>query len=587
MNSIGFFGKVFLGLVVVILITAFGAYFAAIPIVSKSLEAEALDRVEQSSPRALERVRRAFDLATGELDASRLASEFTVKDRTRLTVVLPNGRVVFDSQEEERLLGDHSRRPEIVTPGKALVRYSTTQRRRLAYVARPVESGDAILAFARTAEPLDEDPARLNDLRRAIQSGALVAVLFSLLLAWVFARRVTRPINEIAGLVAEIGSQQTGRRVRLNRSDELGGLGLAVNTMADNLQSQNARIDRDRKEREAIFSALAAGLLAVDRDQNVLFINQQARQLLGGVEGIVKGKPLWELTRNTSMIAVIEECLESGERTSGETRMVSLEGEGVVELTAVPLASEAGGVRGCVLELDDVSELRRLEAMRRDFVSNVSHELKTPLTAMRGFIEAVLDDDEMPPKMQHSFLQKAHKNTGRLVAIVSDLLSLSRLESTGNELEFEPVELTELAQSVIDDLSDLADSRQSEIRLDDPGESVFARADGQALAMALSNLISNAIHYSPEGGEVLVRPRLRGSEVVVEVVDQGPGIPAHERERVFERFYRLDKARSRKLGGTGLGLAIVRHVMSAHHGRVELESELGRGSCFRLVLPKA
>jgi two-component system, OmpR family, phosphate regulon sensor histidine kinase PhoR len=323
----------------------------------------------------------------------------------------------------------------------------------------------------------------------------------------------------------------------------------------------------------------------VDRDQNVLFINQQARALLGDLPETVKGTPVWELTRSSALIDVISRCLGSETRVDGETRMGEGEGVRVVELTAVPMAGGGGVQRGCVLELRDVSDLRRLEAVRRDFVTNVSHELKTPLTAMRGYTEAILEDEDMPEATRRAFLEKAHRNTERLVAIVGDLLSLSRLESEEHELAFEQLDGTELAQAVVGDLHDLAQARHVRLAVEVSEVPLLVRADAQALSMALSNLITNAIQYSPEGGLVRVVLVRAEGELRFDVFDKGPGVPHHEQERIFERFYRLDKARSRKLGGTGLGLAIVRHVMAAHGGRVLLESEPGEGSRFSLCLP--
>jgi two-component system phosphate regulon sensor histidine kinase PhoR len=251
------------------------------------------------------------------------------------------------------------------------------------------------------------------------------------------------------------------------------------------------------------------------------------------------------------------------------------------------MARTARTKRGSVLELRDVTDLRRLEAVRRDFVSNVSHELKTPLTAMRGYLEAMIEDEEMPEGLRHSFVQKAHRNTERLAAIVGDLLSLSRLESEEHELAFEPLEVGELLEVVAEDLRDLADSRRQAVVCTTPDGPLEVDADAQALGMALNNLVSNALQYSPEGEEVHVTASVEGDQVRIDVVDRGPGIPHEEQERIFERFYRVDKARSRKLGGTGLGLSIVRHVMAAHGGRVELESEPGVGSRFSLLLARA
>ncbi len=583
MKPVGFFGRVFGGTVAVILITAFGVYFAALPTIERSLEREAEHRVELEAFWAAELCERSFDVASGTFDTSRFDAIADAELGSRFTLVAPEGRVLFDSQRPAASMDNHSLREEILAPGKAVTRFSRTVEKAMTYFALPVRVAGELRGYSRVSVPVEDRETRLADLRRAIEYGAMLAALVSLLLAWYFARRVTQPLSEISELVAELGKEPTARRLRVRSTDEVGRLASAVNDMADDLQSQVARVDRDRAERDAIFAALTAGLLAVDQEQRVLFINQQAREILGGIEGRVKGTPVLELSRNSALIDVIDRCLESESRVSGEARMSSSEGERTIEITAVPMDGEAGSRRGLVLEMSDVSELRRLEAVRRDFVSNVSHELKTPLTAMRGYTEAILEDSEMPVDMQRTFLEKANKNTERLVAIISDLLSLSRLESDESALAFEALEISALAREALDDLHDFAESRQMTLTLEVLENEPEVKADDQAVRMAISNLVSNAIRYSPEGGEVRVVLRADGDELRLDVIDQGQGIPLHERERVFERFYRLDKARSRKLGGTGLGLAIVRHVMSSHGGRVELESEVGKGSCFSLV----
>lgn len=585
MKSLGFFGRVFGGTVAVILITALGVYLAVLPTIKRSLELETEHRVELGAFWAAELCERSFGLETETFETSKFGAITESVAGARFTLVAPDGRVLFDSNRPAAEMDNHSSRAEIRAPGTAVTRYSRTVKKEMTYFALPVLVDDQLRGYARVSVPVKDRETRLADLRTAIQKGALLAALISLLLAWYFARRVTKPLSEISQLVSELVRNPTARRLRVRSMDEVGRLTNSVNDMADDLQKQLARVERDRAERDAIFSALEAGLLAVDREQRVLFINPQGRLLLGGLEGRLKGVPVWELTRNGALIEVIKRCLSLEDRVSGEACMAGNEGELIIEITAVPMRGDRGARPGCVLELRDVSELRRLEAVRRDFVTNVSHELKTPLTAMRGYTEALLEDDSMPLAMQRSFLEKANKNTERLVAIVGDLLSLSRLESEEHELAFEALETSDLVSEVFDDLHDLAESRKMKLTLEIVGDEPRVKADAQALRMAISNLVSNAILYSPDNAEVGVVIANQDGELRLDITDQGPGIPQHEQARVFERFYRLDKARSRKLGGTGLGLAIVRHVMSAHGGRVELTSEVGQGSCFSLFLP--
>lgn len=583
----GFFWKIFGGTVAVILITAFVVYLAALPTIASSLQQETEQRVQNEARLAAELCLSVLDADSGEFRLQGLERVVQGLGASRLTLIGKDGTVLLDSHEDPAAMDAHHTRPEVLRPGEPVTRYSRTLGKEMTYVALPLEVAGEVFGFSRVAVSVEAREDRVADLRGAIRRGALLAGLISLVLAGIFAGRVTRPLSEIAVLVGEIGSQQTTRRLDVRRDDELGRLAEAVNHMADDLQGQIARVERDRAEREAIFSAMADGLLAVDHQQNVLFVNRPARGLLNIQESRVKGRPVWELVRNADLVDVLERCLATAERASGQTRIQNDDGERLVELTAVPMAGTAGAHRGCVLELRDVTDLRRLEAVRRDFVSNVSHELKTPLTAMRGYLEAVLEDTEMPDSLRTSFVGKAHRNTERLAAIVGDLLSLSRLESEEHALAFEPLDVNELAEVVVGDLSDLAESRRQTVTLELPEEPPHVDADVQAIGMALSNLVSNALQYSPEGEDVLLRVHEENGEVRIEVSDRGPGIPKHEQERIFERFYRVDKARSRKLGGTGLGLAIVRHVMAAHQGRVELHSAPGAGSRFSLILPRS
>ncbi|MFT5291178.1 MAG: two-component system phosphate regulon sensor histidine kinase PhoR [Planctomycetota bacterium] len=581
-----FFWKILSASVAVILITAAGVYMAALPSIEDSLEGEAEQLVAGEAAWAQRLCESAFDRDSQTFDLRRLQRSGMEQVGSRFTLVLPDGAVAFDSDGDAAGMDNHAGREEIRSPGKAITRFSRTLKQEMTYFALPLEIAGELRGYCRVSIPVQDRESRLVGLRSAIRTGAFLAVLFALVLAGLFARRVARPLSEIAELVTLIGSSETTRRLQVKRGDEVGQVAQAVNTLADALQSKTTQVERDRAERVAILSALAGGLLAVDHEQRVLFINNIGRELLGGLDGSLKGQPVWELSRNGVLLDVIQRCLANHERTSGETVLEGEGGDRVLEIMAVTMDGADGEVRGCVLELRDVTDLRRLEAVRRDFVSNVSHELKTPLTAMRGYTEAILEDEDMPPELRRSFLEKACKNTERLTAIVSDLLSLSRLESDETDLVLEPMDPAELTQAVFQDLHDLAESRQTTLVLEEDDQGPRVQADPQALGMAISNLVSNAIQYSPENGVVRVVVSSDVTEVRLDVIDQGPGIPLHAQERIFERFYRIDKARSRKLGGTGLGLSIVRHAMSAQGGRVELESEHGHGCRFSLFLPR-
>ncbi len=584
MKIAGFFWKIFGGTVTVILITAFVVYLATLPTIGRNIQRNIETRVSNEARLASELCFQSLDQHTSSFDLGSLERLSKGLPDSRLTLIAADGEVLFDSRERPENMDNHKNRAEIMTTGKPVTRFSRTLLEDMVYVAYPIHVEGQINGYARVAVSADDREERTSELGQAIRNGAMLAILISFLLAIFFARRVTKPISEIAGLVTEIGAHNTKRRLEIRSDDELGRLAEAVNHMADELQGQISRVVRDRTEREAIFSAMSDGLLAVDTNQRVLFINKPARQLMGELPGQIKGTPVWELTRNRELLQVIEHCLESADRVVGETRIAGESGDHLVELVAVPMGASKGPHKGCVLELRDVTALRRLEAIRQDFVSNVSHELKTPLTAMRGYTESMLEDEDMPESVRKSFLEKAHLNTERLTAIVSDLLSLSRIQSDEHELSFEPLVLNELAQMVVQDMNDLAGSKHIRLELAPYEGDLSVDADAEALSMAISNLVSNAIRYSPQGETVRIAIRAELGEARIDVEDRGQGIPEDEQERVFERFYRIDKARSRKLGGTGLGLAIVKNVMATHGGRIELHSIPGEGSRFSLFL---
>jgi two-component system phosphate regulon sensor histidine kinase PhoR len=365
---------------------------------------------------------------------------------------------------------------------------------------------------------------------------------------------------------------------------ELAGLGRAVGEMAAQLRERFERIARDQSEIRAIVGAMVEGVLAIDAESRVVLLNAAGAELLGTTPDAARGKPVWEVTRLPEISELLARCLRTGGPAWVELRVAGEPRDRVLRLAASPLVDDRGPF-GAVVVLHDLTEMRRLEAVRRDFVVNVSHELKTPLTAMRGFLDAVLDDKDLPPELRARFLGRARDATDRLAAIVSDLLTLARVEADEGTARRTPLDLVELAAEVCAETADGAALRGARVTLSTPDEPVPVLGDHAELVAALGNLVDNAVAYGPDGGEVRVRISAAEGEAVAEVEDDGPGIPPHEQQRIWERFYRMDKSRSRELGGTGLGLSIVRNVASAHGGRVSLDSEVGRGSTFRIHLP--
>ncbi|MBM4110716.1 MAG: PAS domain-containing protein [Phycisphaerae bacterium] len=344
-----------------------------------------------------------------------------------------------------------------------------------------------------------------------------------------------------------------------------------------------SRLTVARDEVQNMLEALGNGLVALDREQRIRSANRIAEQLLG-LSGDYRGRLLQEVTRQPDLSRFVSEALAANEHLSAEIR---LDGPDplVVQVAGHPLPGRDGGL---LVVLDDITRLKRLESMRTDFAANVSHELRTPITNIKGYVETLQDIGYDDPQQVGRFIEIIHRNTHRLSMLVEDLLSLASLEQVDARtcLEFEEFELSQTLTAVHAELGDAARAKQVELSVS-CASTIRVVANRTLLHQAVANLVSNAIKYSPSGSRVDMVGRLGGASIEIAVVDNGPGIPAKHLPRIFERFYRVDKARSRELGGTGLGLALVKHIALAHGGSVDAQSAAGSGSRFTIRLPLA
>jgi two-component system phosphate regulon sensor histidine kinase PhoR len=372
-----------------------------------------------------------------------------------------------------------------------------------------------------------------------------------------------------------------GARIRVRRGDELGELARILNATAQQLQERLAENARDRARTEAILASMEDGVLAVDHEGGVLLANETLRRSLGLNDPV--GRHYVEVLRQREVGEILEEVLRTGERRAVEVGMRHR--SRVYALTGVPFPGAEGAPHGAVLTFHDVTERRRLEQVRRDFVANASHELRTPLTSIRGFVEALEDGAVDETATARRFLGKIHTHADRMSTLVEDLLELSRLESGERPPRWEQVQPAEIADDVVVSFEETA-ARKGTALARSGGGAPRVTTDADRLRRILENLVDNALKYTPAGGRVEVNdaPGLDGG-ALVEVRDDGPGIAAEHVPRIFERFYRVDKARSRELGGTGLGLAIVKHLAEGMGAGVEVVSELGKGTTFRVALP--
>jgi two-component system phosphate regulon sensor histidine kinase PhoR len=525
----------------------------------------------------LENVDPVVDAAAREVDA-------------RVTVVAPDGRVVADSAmsgpELERV-ENHGQRPEIVGALSGAVsraeRRSATVGTELLYAAVPVRSGGRVVGVARLSRGMGAIEAQARELWWSGAVALLFALAVTALLSVLLSASLARSLEGMMEAARQFAAGNLSARIRVRREDELGELARIINQSADQLQGRMAEIARDRRRTEAILSAMDDGLLAVDHHGTVVLANPSLLRALGLREPV--GHHYLEVLRQREVGALVEDVLRDGERREAEVEILHL--RRVFTITAVPFPGEEGAPPGVVLTFNDATERHRVERIRRDFVANASHELRTPLTSIRGFVEALEDGAVAQPETAQRFLGKIRTHADRMTTLVEDLLELSRLDSGDREPEWEEARPAEVAEAVAASFAGLAARKQVGLRHVDRG-APQVRTDPERLRRILENLVDNAVKYTPEGGhvEVTTSPDARGG-ARIEVADDGPGIAAEHQARVFERFYRVDKARSRELGGTGLGLSIVRHLAESLGASVSVESEPGKGSRFTVALPGA
>jgi two-component system phosphate regulon sensor histidine kinase PhoR len=582
------FGKVFgATALAVALALAVGSVLASRAL-SAAVDAQLERRMRSEAALLAQAVRPALG-AGDEAGLAALVRDLAASlDDVRLTVVAADGRVLADSQGDPRLMDNHATRAEILAarrPGNApLARVSRTVHEELLYFALAIEADGRLLGFARLSVPLADVRAEHRAIARGLLGAGALALLVGALAALLIARSVRRPLDELTRHVAALERGQPPPPLSHALKGDLSGLARAIGSMTRDLGERYERIVRDQAEILAIVGAMDEGVLAVDVRQRVTLLNPAAARLLDASEAGARGKPVWEVTRVPEVADLLARCQRTASPAFLEVALPGGPHDRVLRLAAAPL-SGGQGVFGSVLVLQDLSGMRRLESVRRDFVVNVSHELKTPLTALRGYLDATLDDEGMDEALRRRFLGRARDATERMIAIVGDLLALARVESAEHPGRNQPLDLRELAAESHAHAADLAALRGSQLQLDLPGAPVPVAGDRAELVTAIDNLLDNALRHGPAGGRVRLRVGQEEVEAVVEVEDHGPGIPEAEQERVWERFYRVDKSRSRELGGTGLGLSIVRNVALAHGGRVSLDSEAGHGSTFRIHLP--
>jgi len=412
----------------------------------------------------------------------------------------------------------------------------------------------------------------------------IVAILFAVV-TWLLSRRISRPLEDMRRVAERIARGDLEARVARPDSEELGNLARTLNQMAAQLGERLSTITRQRNEQETVLASMVEGVLAVDRDERILHLNHAAARLLDLAPEQARGRSIQEAVRNRDLQAFIGATLAGTGSAEGEIVIYGNE-ERFLQLHGTALTDSAGHNIGALIVLSDITRLKRLETIRRDFVANVSHELKTPITALKGCVETLSDTRPMDPVENSRFLAMMTRQAARMEALVEDLLSLSRIEfdAERGQVQLEPAPVADVLRRAANNFEEQAEHNKIILTVACP-EDLTASIHAALLEQAVGNLIDNAVKYSGDGTRVLVSAKLNGNDVEISVADQGPGIEKKHLDRIFERFYRVDQARSRALGGTGLGLAIVKHIALAHHGTVGVTSAIGQGSTFTIIIP--
>ncbi len=503
--------------------------------------------------------------------------------KLRVTLIAADGEVRFDNVSKPPI-ANHGQRPEVVQARQegegAAFRTSATTSIATLYVARRIDFADGGHGFLRVGTAVETVQREFSLVASGLLLGLAAALFLGLLGTAFVSRWLARPLESIQVRAAELAQGDLEGKVRVRGPVEVRRIANSLNRMAKELRARIELVERDRRETSAIHASMSEGVVAVDPDERVLLMNDAAARLLGLPRPLEVGSELWREVRFPDLELALRGALAGAPEWHGDAPSPAVENR-ILALSATRVEPDVGAVA----LLYDVTELRRLDKVRIDFVANVSHEMRTPLTAVLGAIET-LEDPATTKEEATRFLDIARRNAVRMQAIVADLLELSRIESEGDRIPMEKIPLENPVRSAMRALSGTAEAKGVALDYADPPHRPFLiTGNEKRLEQVFTNLIENAIKYTPAGGSVRVRYLEGGSAVTVEVADSGIGMPSESLPRIFERFYRVDKSRSREMGGTGLGLAIVKHCVRAHNGRVSVRSEEGTGTTFSVTLP--
>ena len=583
---IGARGKLFLVSLGLLVLSVAAAEAYLLPAIEHDLTERIRQDLHVNLQLVAERAAGAAHVAAAP-DWDALADKLGEIAKARVTFIQADGLVLGDSEvpaEDLHALENHRERPEVLAAIAGTttdnIRFSATTHKRMLYAATRVPGNPGMVA--RLSLPLSWVDGATARVRALLLGGALVALVAAILLSSMAAVLMSRGLRNLTAIARRMAGGELEARSRLESADEIGELGRTLDHLAANLSRSVRELRDDRDLLGRILESMREGVLVMDGEHRILLANPSLRELLL-LDSDVVGRSTIEVIRNAELQSIVGKALAASEPVLGEVEVGGIKPRRLM----VHAARLSGEPRALVLVLFDVTEMRRLETVRRDFVANVSHELRTPVASVRSAAETLRVAVERDPKAVPQFIDIIERNGKRLGDLIGDLLDLSRIEAKEFRLSIESIDIAQLCEKALAPFAERASSRG--IRLSTRLSEGLPRAAGDKSAFdrVLTNLVDNALKYCPDGASVTVEARASAGKLAILVSDSGPGIEARHLPRLFERFYRVDPGRSRDMGGTGLGLSIVKHLVEAMGGEVSVESTLGKGTTFGFNLPRS
>lgn len=538
------------------------------------------------------------DIVEGELSRGvpfsgldKLANKIGRSLDLRVTIIRPDGKITGDSgMTEEGFLNaeNHLNRPEIRSAATygfgQSKRFSTTIKTYMLYMAIPLRD-NGTKGFLRLSIPLSDLESVMAKMRNIIIAAFVLALVLTFGFGYLISYMVSKPILEMSAIAKNFAKGDFSKKIHLREGDEIGDLARALNYMSDELKNKMGKIVYEEAKLDVVISSMFEGVLLTDAKGDILMMNPSLRKLFL-IDTAPEGKKPIEIMRNNRIQDIVDVIIKNRKSLMTEEVFANISEEKIMRINGGPII-KSGSMEGVILVFHDITELKKLEKVRQDFVANVSHELRTPLSNIKGYAETLLGGAIREEANSKEFLDIIYHESGRLSNIIDDLLDIARMESGKVKMVFLPIAAGLAVKKAVDVLKKSASNKSITIEYAIPENLPKALADEGRFMQVLLNLLDNAVKYTPERGNIRVTASKKDNHLQIDVIDTGSGIPEKDIPRIFERFYRVDKARSRELGGTGLGLSIVKHIVQAHGGEVWVVSTLGKGSMFSFTIPTA